>query len=130
MWIIRAANCCPEYVEFIMHELSIATELVARAEETRKLEGAERVIRVAIRVGTLSGVDARALEMAFRFAAENTGTAGARLEIEEVSVGLSCGVCGETTIAQLPFMACGNCGSGRVQTVAGRELIIKTVTLE
>lgn len=113
-----------------MHELSIASALVAQAEEVRKRHNAERVIRVAIRVGILSGVNAGALEMAFRIAAENTGAADARLEIEEVAIRFRCGVCGETTEIRSPFMACGACGSNRVEHLAGRELIIKTVTLE
>ncbi len=113
-----------------MHELSIAMALVARIEEARKEAGADRVARATVRLGAWSGVQAEALAMAFPFAAENTGTAGARLDIVSVPVKLHCRACRGDTEPDTILAVCGSCGSDDVEMVAGRDLILETVTLE
>ncbi len=113
-----------------MHELSIATEMIKQVEDTRIKEKSERVLAVTAHIGELSGIDGSALEMAFQFAAEDTGVQGAELIIKAIPVTVSCLDCSKTSNPTLPFLVCGACGSTNVKIESGRDLIIKTVRME
>jgi hydrogenase nickel incorporation protein HypA/HybF len=107
-----------------MHELSIAQALVEQIEAAATKEHAQRVVRVVITVGALSGVDPEALRSLFPLVAEDTVTAEAELVIER------CRACGQEAPAENAFIRCALCSSRDVELVAGRELYIKTVEFE
>jgi len=92
--------------------------------------GAKRIAGITLSVGTLSGVDPDALEMAFPFAAESTVAQDARLTFETVPAGAFCKDCSLAYQPEFPFFACEKCGSGNVEITGGRELLIKSVELE
>ncbi len=75
-----------------MHELSVAQSLIELASEAAARDGSDRVCRLYIRLGALSGVVKEALEFSFDLAAEETPCAGATLEIEEVPITVLCAV--------------------------------------
>lgn len=113
-----------------MHELSIAQALVERVEAVAARERATRVVRVAIVVGALSGVDPDALMAAFPLVAEGTTAAGAELLIERVPARVRCRACGHEAATCESFIGCAACGSRDVELVSGRELDIRSVELE
>jgi len=113
-----------------MHELSIAQALVEQVEAAATKEHAQRVVRVVITVGALSGVDPEALRSLFPLVAEGTVTADAELVVEPVKARVRCRVCAREDAAETAFIRCTVCGSRDVELVAGRELHIKTVELE
>jgi len=113
-----------------MHELSIAQALVEQIEATATQEHAQRVVRVVITVGALSGVDPEALSSLFPLVAEGTVAADATLLIERVAVRAHCKACGLETQAKTTFSGCTACGSKDIELSAGRELNIKTIELE
>ena len=67
-----------------MHELSLATAMVEQLEEILTREGGTRIVRIALRLGAMSGVDRDAFEFAFPEAAGGTPAEGAVLVIEEI----------------------------------------------
>ncbi len=108
----------------VMHELSIATHLVAVATEALENAGETQPVTVVrIRVGALAGVVIEALEFAWDIATDCTRCAGARLEVERVPAAVRCAACHtETTVdGPLPFI-CAQCGQPAIDIVAGREL--------
>jgi hydrogenase nickel incorporation protein HypA/HybF len=113
-----------------MHELSIAQALVEQIEAAATKEYAQRVVRVVITVGALSGVDPEALRSLFPLVAEDTVTAEAELVIESVKPRVRCRACGQEAPAETAFIRCALCSSRDVEIVAGRELHIKTVEFE
>ena len=60
-----------------MHELSIAQSLIELACEAALREGGDRIERLNLRIGQLSGVVREALEFSFALAAEGTACEGA-----------------------------------------------------
>ena len=76
-----------------MHELSIAQSLIDLACEAALREGADRIERLNLRIGRLSGVVREALEFSFELAAEGTLCEGAILEIEDVPIAVMCPRC-------------------------------------
>ena len=72
-----------------MHELSLAAEIVAAAEEAILSAGSRgaRPLSVKVRVGGDSGVSPEALVSAWEFAASGTRLAGSSLDIELIPGG-------------------------------------------
>lgn len=113
-----------------MHELSIAQSIVDSAREHLAEHGARRVLRVGVRVGEISGVNADALEFCFGMTTKDTELDGASLDLERVPVRFRCSACGEEFAAADFTVACPSCGSSETRMVAGDELAISYLELE
>lgn len=113
-----------------MHELSIAAALVEQVERTMRQEVASNVSQINLRVGTLSGVDKEALELAFPIAAEGSCCADAELIIEHVQAELECNACGRKSEPDSPFFVCEHCGAVDVKVISGRELMLQSLEIQ
>ncbi len=113
-----------------MHELSIAQSLVEQVVAVAARERASAVLEITVVVGSLSGIEPEALELAFPLAAESTPAQGARLVIERKTATLTCRSCGRVTEPDLALLVCGACGSLDVALSGGRDLQLRSVTLE
>ncbi|MDP6524222.1 MAG: hydrogenase maturation nickel metallochaperone HypA [Kiritimatiellia bacterium] len=113
-----------------MHELSIATALVEQVERAMQQESASRVTKVNVRVGTLSGVDKEALEMAFPLASEDGCCSTADLVVELVQARIECNACGKASEPESLFFACEYCGAVDVNVISGRELMLQSLEIQ
>ena len=113
-----------------MHELSIAAALVEQVGAVVTEHDAGRARRVAVRIGSLSGVDPEALRMAFPVAAEGTACGNAELEIEFVAASILCRACGAETAPDIPFAVCERCGSTDVDVRGGADLLLTRVEMD
>ncbi len=109
-----------------MHELSIASALVATVE---KHADGRPVAVVNLRVGTMRQVVPDSLEFYFDFVTKGTVCDGARLDIEVVPARLRCDECGDEWRLDEPLFRCG-CGSTEVEIVAGNELEVESIEIE
>lgn len=107
----------------VMHELSIALELVdAAAKELDRL-GPVRVQAVHLHLGPLSGVVKDALLFSFDVAASGTPVEGAQLLVHDVPVTAWCAACGaERELADPTRRRCPVCQSPTPRVLRGREL--------
>lgn len=112
-----------------MHELSIAESLIEQVRQVAEREHADRVARITVDVGPLSGVDPQALETAFPVAAEHTVAEHAELAIECTGATATCRACSHTFTPQLPLCPCPQCGSLDADIDGGRDLLLKAVEL-
>ncbi|MBL7076372.1 MAG: hydrogenase maturation nickel metallochaperone HypA [Kiritimatiellae bacterium] len=113
-----------------MHELSIAQSIMERVEAIRVEHEAPGIASVQLQVGTLSGVDPYALEMAFTVAVEGTLYADTRWDIQRIPASVDCRSCGKTTTPDGPFPICMSCDSTDIEIAAGRELMIETIEVD
>jgi hydrogenase nickel incorporation protein HypA/HybF len=114
-----------------MHELSIAQSLIELACEAADRDGCERVTRLFVRLGALSGVVMEALQFSFDLAAEDTACAGATLEIEDVPITVYCSSCDERKTLDDHFVfCCPTCGRPTPQILTGRELELVSVEVD
>lgn len=114
-----------------MHELSIAQSLIELACEAAGRDGCERVTRLFIRVGALSGVVKEALEFSFELAAEETACAGATLEMELIPITVFCSSCQERkTLSDDYLFCCPTCGLPTPEILTGRELELVSVEVD
>ncbi len=83
-----------------MHELSICLSLLDQVERIAREHGADRVERILLRIGPLSGVEAPLLANAYPLAAAGTIAEHATLDIEPAVIRVKCTACGAETEAE------------------------------
>jgi len=112
-----------------MHELSVCQALLEQVEQVAADHGAERVERIRVRIGPLSGVEADLLASAYSIAAAGTIAEGAVLDIEPAPVRVHCMTCGAETDATPNRLLCGACGDWHTRLVSGDELLLASLEL-
>ncbi|ACB77783.1 hydrogenase maturation nickel metallochaperone HypA [Opitutus terrae] len=106
-----------------MHEFGLAESALQSALAAARDAHAAQVLRVVIRIGELSGVDAESFRFAFASIRAGTPASEAELEIEAVPAKARCGACGRGfSPADSVDGGCPHCGSPHVTIAAGREL--------
>lgn len=113
-----------------MHELSIAKSLIELACDYAKREGASRVIKISVRLGSESIVF-RSLYFCFDSAASNTMCEGAVLDIEQVPLSAFCPACDAAKILlSRTSFRCPDCGTPTPKILTGREMQLVSLNLE
>ena len=114
----------------LMHESSLAINIVEIAQEECRNRGCASVDSVTVRLGKASGVLPESLEFAFNALKENTIASKAKLIFEIVPVGGTCQSCQKTFEAHdVPYvLSCPHCGSTSFEISKGREM--EVVSLE
>jgi hydrogenase nickel incorporation protein HypA/HybF len=113
-----------------MHELSLAHSLIEQILATAEAENAAQVLRVVVAIGPYSGVDKKAFEFAFPFAADGTAADGAELVIEDVPATIDCNMCHAATPAAPTQLVCSRCGSNRVDITGGHAFLVREIELK
>ena len=110
-----------------MHELSIATSLVETAVRNAESNGAQRVVSLDVRLGSLSGVEPEALSFCFPIVARETLCEGAELRLRIVPASGTCGKCGTRTDVSDLLAPCPNCGEWPLRVEGGREMRLESL---
>ncbi len=112
-----------------MHELSICRQMMIQINEIAGQNQASAVVSVTLKIGPLSGVEARLLKQAFPFATAQTVAENAQLIIEELPVRVRCRHCGSTSSTAANKLLCRQCGDHRTQLLSGDEMLLASVEL-
>lgn len=113
-----------------MHELALCQSMIAQVERVAERHGAERVVRVEVRLGPLAGVEPDLLANAFPFACARTIAEGAALSIETLPIRVACADCGTESEVAANRLACQGCGGIRTRILCGDELLLARIELE
>ncbi len=113
-----------------VHELAVCQGLMSQVEQIARRENAERITRILLAIGPLSGVEATLLRDAFPIAAAGTVAEGAELAVEEQPVKVKCLSCGADSDALPNRLLCAECGDYRTRLLSGDELLLMRVELE
>ena len=118
-----------------MHEMSMATSLIAILRQEMERHNASRLLCVRVKHGALAGIVPEALAMAFEVMTVDTDLAKTRLELSEEPLRLACGGCGREfapgavpTALYAPCPACAEEVGHKV--LAGKELYIESMEVE
>jgi hydrogenase nickel insertion protein HypA len=111
-----------------MHEYAIVQALLERIEREADARGASQVVRLHVRIGELSGVDAELLATAYGVFREGTICAGAELMIREVPARWACPAC-ERRIARGEILRCPECGLP-ARLAEGEEIVLDRIEME
>lgn len=113
-----------------MHELSIAQSIADAARAHAAPHAPRRVLRIGVRVGEISGVNADALEFCFGMTVKDTPLDGAALVLERIPVSWRCQGCSADFQVADFAVECPACGSRDARMTAGDELAISYLELE
>jgi hydrogenase nickel incorporation protein HypA/HybF len=113
-----------------MHELGITENIInialAKADEAQ----ANKVIKINLVVGELSGFVPDCIQFYFDSLSKDTITQGAMLRFESVPAQLHCRDCSAVFQPQDSLWACPNCSGRSVEISKGRELYIESMEVE
>ncbi|RMF08023.1 MAG: hydrogenase maturation nickel metallochaperone HypA [Candidatus Neomarinimicrobiota bacterium] len=113
-----------------MHEMSIALSICDLAAAEAHKAGGGRIKEVEVEIGTLAGVMVEALEFCFETAKRSTPLAEANLKIVTVPAAGHCHTCGARFAADHYLVTCPECHSFQVVIEQGKELRVKTISIE
>jgi hydrogenase nickel incorporation protein HypA/HybF len=110
-----------------MHELGITRNIVAIVGE--RAHG-QKVLRVTLEVGRLSGMLGEAIRFCFDICSQGTVLEGAQLQIIDVAGRGHCTSCGAEPPLAARLGRCPSCREPTLQIVAGSELKIREMEVE
>jgi hydrogenase nickel incorporation protein HypA/HybF len=113
-----------------MHEMSLALSIVEQTREAAAAERAARVLEVVVEVGSLAGVLADSLRFCLEAAGPAGGLRGTVFRVMEIPAAGECLTCGQAFAADSFLPCCPACGSDNVTLRGGRELKIRSLTIE
>ena len=113
-----------------MHELSVCLSILDQVRSIAAERNADRVQRIELRIGPLSGVEADLLRSAWPMASAGTIAVNADLLIDEADIVVRCSTCNAETPAIANRLVCGECGDFRTTVISGDEMILQRVELE
>ncbi len=117
-------------MEVALHELSIAQSIVELACEQADGHDASKVLRIAVEIGLLSGVEREALEFCFPIACRDTKADGAHLDVTIQPAKARCPKCNESFLLDDLVLVCPRCGAYPVELLAGGNLKVLFVEVE
>ena len=112
-----------------MHELSIVLSIVDTAEEKVRENNAQYVERIELVIGALAGVDSHALDFAWEVGVKDTVLQAAIREINLIPGKAKCLACAVEFEINEIFEPCPICGDHLIQIIGGKELQIRSMTL-
>ncbi len=112
-----------------MHEYSIVQALLDQCDGIARENSAEKVTKVVIKIGVLSGVEADLLQTAYDTFREGTVCAEAELQIDKQQVKLHCNGCSEEFEIDDFSCACVACGGTDVRVIDGEEMYLMSLEM-
>lgn len=113
-----------------MHELSMVESIYAVIMEKVRKYGVNRVLKVKLIVGELTGIEDVYMKSCFAMFVEKTPIEGAELLIERIPVRVKCRACGNEYETKIPCSPCAVCGNDSIRILSGRELYIDSLEAE
>ena len=113
-----------------MHELSIASTILERAQAASLANQGARVTKIGLRIGEISGVEADALTFGIEVLSKDTPLAGVVLEVELCKRRLRCTTCAAEFEPKGFATSCPTCQGDQSECIAGKELDVMFFELE
>jgi hydrogenase nickel incorporation protein HypA/HybF len=107
-----------------MHELGLMQSAIDTAVGHARRCGKERIHRLTLEVGMLSGVDPNALSFAFEAASAGTIAESATLEVQSAAAVAYCDPCRSEFVAADVFCICPACGEPSGHILRGADLTL------
>ncbi|MDR2080381.1 MAG: hydrogenase maturation nickel metallochaperone HypA [Campylobacteraceae bacterium] len=112
-----------------MHELSVVNSLIELCEKNAKANNAEKITKVEVKIGKLSGIEPHFLKLTFDTFKNKTLCNDAELVMNVQKVVVKCLSCGnEQTLENNEFI-CKACG-GEVRVIDGEDMLLMRLEME
>jgi hydrogenase nickel incorporation protein HypA/HybF len=113
-----------------MHELSVTEEILKITLEHARRAKADRVLKVHLVVGDLTGFAGESIQFYFDLLSEGTEAEKAALLITRISIRARCQACREEFSPDGMAWACPQCGGSVEEIVSGREFYVESIEVE
>ena len=113
-----------------MHELSVVLNIISIAENEAALAGANKIKAIEVEIGELSSIEPAAFDFAWNQGIRGTMLENAEHSIRYVHGKATCRSCGETFRLRHLYDACPGCGGFFPEIIEGRELKVKSITVD
>jgi hydrogenase nickel incorporation protein HypA/HybF len=113
-----------------MHELSIASAILERANAVSEQNGNARVLKVGLRIGEISGVELDALKFGFEALCRDTPMQETVLEVDFRKRKQRCQNCTAEFEPESFVTTCPGCGADDSVCIAGKELDVMFIEIE
>lgn len=113
-----------------MHEFSLVQNIIEIVEETVQKNQVKHVTEVVLEIGTLSGVELPALDMALESLGPGSIIDGAKINKEIIQARAVCSQCGTEYTPDDYFSVCPKCQSYGASFIKGKELRVKSIIAE
>jgi hydrogenase nickel incorporation protein HypA/HybF len=110
-----------------MHEFSLAVNIIEIVEESLKANNASVADKLILEIGTLSGVEIPALEMAIESLKPGSVIENAVVKMEIVTAKATCTSCAAVYKPVEFYSPCPYCGSYQRSLTEGKELRVKSI---
>lgn len=118
---------CLLYGYFIMHELSIVSNIYSIVEDVARQNNLVRVTRISLVIGKMRQVVPVAMEMAFKAVTKDTIVENALLEMKFLPIIMCCKACGFSSEIDDYVFICPQCESAQLDIIQGQELLISHI---
>ena len=113
-----------------MHELSITQSMLDLVLEEAKKVNTQKVQRINLTVGEMSGIVDECVEFYFGFLSQDTIASEAALVFRKVSTEARCRSCGQVFTPKPFDWACPRCQNQGIEIIAGKELYVESIEVE
>jgi hydrogenase nickel incorporation protein HypA/HybF len=113
-----------------MHEFSIAMNIVDIATAEANKVHAESICEIEIEIGQASGIVREALEFALESAVKGTVLEKTIIIMHEIPAMAECNCCKHIFNIKGNIGECPKCGDITANLISGRELKVKTITVD
>ena len=113
-----------------MHEFSLALNIIEIVDEALKTNGAKKAVEVQLEIGTLSGVEISALEMALESLKPKSVIEHTEIKLIITKAKAVCRNCRKEYYPEDPFSPCPKCSSYGPEIISGKELLVKSILAE
>lgn len=110
-----------------MHEMSLVMRIIDIATEKALAQKAEKITKIELLLGELSGVMYESLMFSFELAMKRTLLETAEVVVKKVSGRGLCQVCSHTYSLSTLHDACPKCSALNPKVIQGRELQVVSI---
>ncbi|MDR2099614.1 MAG: hydrogenase maturation nickel metallochaperone HypA [Campylobacteraceae bacterium] len=113
-----------------MHELSVVNSLIGLCEENAKANRAQKITKVEVKIGKLSGIEPHFLKLTFDTFKSKTVCEEAELVMDIQKVIVKCLSCGAENILENNEFICKACGGNDIRVIDGGEMLLMRLEME
>lgn len=113
-----------------MHEMSIVVSIVDIAEDEAKKNNANKISKIELDIGTVSGIELDALNFAFDSIKEETMLKNAEIKINIIKAKSKCEDCNYEFKTEDVYTLCPKCNSYKTNISEGKEMRVKSISID
>jgi hydrogenase nickel insertion protein HypA len=113
-----------------MHEYSVVQALLHQCEDNAKENSADKITKVVVKIGVMSGIEPHLLEIAFNTFKEKTICEEADFIMNIQALKIECNECKQISELDKIHYCCQKCNSTDVNVIDGEDMFLMSLEME